>query len=65
MGIEPTTRRIDASMVLKTREATRLQSPPNAITLVLWLLVGNRNRIAHLAQVAVALGDFDGVEIFK
>jgi len=28
MGIEPTTRRLGASMVLKTREATRLQSPP-------------------------------------
>ena len=28
MGIEPTTRLVDVSLVLKTREATRPQSPP-------------------------------------
>ena len=35
MGIEPTTRRIDASMVLKTREATRLRSSPRCHTVAL------------------------------
>ena len=65
MGIEPTTRSICASMVLKTREATRLRSPPYCRSLSSRVTGGNGNLWLQLAQIAIALRDVLGVEMFQ
>ena len=73
MGIEPTTRLVGASLVLKTRGATRLQSPPYLCKLLSGMVESNivatvRSRariLSKLTKIAVAHGHPLRVEILE